>query len=152
MKFIFTFLFCLALGVTTYAQNTHAKYNVKAIKTNGKVIRGKFYAATETSVSIIRNRRDTLLIGADSLAELHVKRRGLVAPLAIAGGLTFFALAVSSDKLVESVVFIVAGVPAGVSAGVLLGNALSKQKHFVGLKPVDFPKLKPTLQQYTMIK
>ncbi|WP_412467848.1 hypothetical protein [Pedobacter sp. KLB.chiD] len=151
MKFIFTFLFFLALGYSTFAQQK-ARYNIRVIDRNGKGVRGSFYAAANDGLTIIRNRKDTLKLSADSISALDIHRKGIAAPLAIAGGLTFFVLAARSDKLVESIVFIVAGVPAGVSGGLLIGGLLSNKKHYKGLQAKDFPIIKSDLQKYTVLK
>lgn len=151
MKFIFTSLFFLALCATGFAQQ-RAKYNIRVVDRSGNAVRGAFYAASDNGLTLIRNRRDTLKLSADSISALYIHRRGLVAPLAIAGGLTFFVLAAKSDKLVESIVLIAAGVPAGVSGGLLIGGLLSNKKHYKQLQPKDFPVIKPTLQQYTVLK
>jgi len=151
MKFIFTCLIFFALSFTGFAQQ-RAKYNIRVVDRSGHAVRGAFYAASDNGLILIRNRRDTLKLSADSISALYIHRRGLIAPLAIAGGLTFFVLAAKSDKLVESIVLIAAGVPAGVSGGLLIGSLLSNKKRYRGLQPKDFPVIKPTLQQYTVLK
>jgi hypothetical protein len=151
MKFIFTFLICLALSYTGFAQQ-NAKYSIRVIDRNGKATRGSFYAASDDGLTIIRNRRDTVKLSADSISALYIHRKGIVAPLAIAGGLAFFVLAAKSDKLVESVVLIIAGVPAGVSTGLFIGGLLSNKKRYKALQAKDFPLIKPNLQKYTVLK
>lgn len=151
MKFIFTFLVFFALSYTGFAQHK-AKYNVRVVDRSGNATRGIFYAVSDDGMTIIRNRKDTVKISADSISAISIHRRGIVAPLAIAGGLTFFVLAVKSDKLVESVVLIAAGVPVGVSGGLLIGNLLSNKKRYKNLQPKDFQLIKPNLQQYTVLK
>lgn len=151
MKFIFTFLVFLALSYTGFAQHK-AKYNVRVVDRSGNATRGIFYAVSDEGLTVIRNRKDTVKINADNISAISIHRRGIVAPLAIAGGLTFFILAAKSDKLVESVVLIAAGVPAGVSGGLLIGNLLSNKKRYKNLQPKDFPLIKPNLQQYAMLK
>jgi len=151
MKFIFTSLIFLAFGYSTFAQQK-ARYNVRVIDQNGKGVRGSFYAAADDGLTIIRNRKDTLKLSADSISELYIHRKGIAAPLAIAGGLTFFVLAAKSDKLAESVLLIAAGVPAGVSGGLLIGGLLSSKKHYKGLRAKDFPLIKSNLQKYTVLK
>jgi len=151
MKFIFTLLTCIALSYTVNAQQ-RAKYTVRVVDRNGDAKRGSFYAATDDGLTIIRNRRDTIKLSADSISALYIHRKGIAAPLAIAGGLTFFVLAAKSDKLVESVVLIAAGVPAGVSGGLLIGGLFSNKKHYKGLQAKDFPLIKTNLQKYTVLK
>ncbi|TCD11134.1 hypothetical protein EZ449_06465 [Pedobacter frigidisoli] len=151
MKFIFTLIVFLALSYCGFSQQK-AKYKIKIIESNGRVSRGSFYAAADDGLTIIGNRKDTLKFSADSIVALHVQRKGFVAPLAIAGGLTFFVLAAKSDKLVESLVLIAAGVPVGVSAGSLIGGILGNRKHYKNLSAKDFPLIKPNLQQYTILK
>lgn len=152
MKFIFTFLVFFALSYTGFAQQHKAKYNVRVVDQSGNATRGIFYAVSDNGLTVIRNRKDTVKISADSISAISIHRRGIVAPLAIAGGLTFFILAAKSDKLVESVVLIAAGVPVGVSGGLLIGNLLSNKKRYKNLQPKDFPLIKPNLQQYTVLK
>ncbi|WP_316844355.1 hypothetical protein [Pedobacter psychrodurus] len=151
MKFIFTFLICIALSYTVNAQQK-ARYSIRVIDRSGHAVRGSFYAASDDGVIIIRNRRDTVKLSADSISALSIHRKGIAAPLAIAGGLTFFVLAAKSDKLVESVVLIAAGVPVGVSGGLLIGGLLSNKKHYKGLQAKDFPLIKANLQKYTVLK
>ncbi|RBQ08779.1 hypothetical protein [Pedobacter miscanthi] len=151
MKFIFTFLVFLALSYTGFAQHK-AKYNVRVVDRSGNATRGIFYAVSDEGLTVIRNRKDTVKINADNISAISIHRRGIVAPLAIAGGLTFFILAAKSDKLVESVVLIAAGVPVGVSGGLLIGNLLSNKKRYKNLQPKDFPLIKPNLQQYAVLK
>jgi len=151
MKFIFTFLICIALTYTSVAQQ-RAKYTIRVVDRNGKAIRGSFYAASDQGLTVIRNRKDTLKLSADSISALYIHRKGIAAPLAIAGGLTFFVLAAKSDKLAESIVLIAAGVPAGVSGGLLIGGLLSNKKHYKGLSAKDFPLIRPNLQKYTVLK
>ncbi|WP_406825872.1 hypothetical protein [Pedobacter sp. KACC 23697] len=151
MKFIFTSLIFLAFGYNTFAQQK-SRYNIRVIDQNGKGVRGSFYAAADDGLTIIRNRKDTLKLSADSISALYIHRKGIAAPLAIAGGLTFFVLAAKSDKLAESVVLIAAGVPAGVSGGLLIGGLLSNKKHYKGLQAKDFPLIKSNLQKYTVLK
>ncbi|WP_343523644.1 hypothetical protein [Pedobacter sp.] len=151
MKFTFTCLIFFALSYAGFAQQK-AKYNIRVVDRSGQAVRGIFYAASDNGLTVIRNRKDTLKLSADSISALYIHRRGLVAPLAIAGGLTFFVLAAKSDKLAESVVLIAAGVPAGVSGGLLIGGLLSNKKRYLGLQPKDFPVIKSSLQQYTVLK
>nr|WP_316827598.1 hypothetical protein [Pedobacter miscanthi] len=151
MKFIFTFLIFFTLSYTGFAQQ-RGKYNIRVVDRKGHAVRGTFYEAADNGLTIIRNRRDTLKLSADSISALYIHRKGIVAPLAIAGGLTFFVLAAKSDKLAESIVLIAAGVPAGVSGGLLIGGLLSNKKRYKGLQAKDFPVIKPTLQQYTVLK
>jgi len=151
MKFIFTFLICITFGYTGFAQQK-AKYSIRVVERNGNAARGSFYAASDDGLTIIRNRRDTVKLSADSISALYIHRRGIVAPLAITGGLAFFVLAAKSDKLVESVVLIAAGVPIGVSGGLLIGGLLSNKKHYKGLQAKDFPLIKSNLQKYTVLK
>ncbi|WP_293790428.1 hypothetical protein [uncultured Pedobacter sp.] len=151
MKFIFTCLIFLAFGYSTFAQQK-GRYNIRVIDLNGKGVRGSFYAAADDGLTIIRNRRDTLKLSADSISALYIYRKGIAAPLAVAGALTFFVLAARSDKLVESVVFIAAGVPAGVSGGLLIGGLLSNKKRYKRLQAKDFPLIKSDLQKYTILK
>ena len=151
MKLIFTFLICIALSYTVNAQQ-RAKYTVRVVDRSGKATRGSFYAAADDGVTIIRNRRDTVKLSADSISALYIHRKGIAAPLAIAGGLTFFVLAAKSDKLVESVVLIAAGVPVGVSGGLLIGGLFSNKKNYKGLQAKDFPLIKSNLKQYTVLK
>lgn len=151
MKFIFTFLVFLALSYTGFAQHK-AKYNVRVVDRSGNATRGIFYAVSDEGLTVIRNRKDTVKINAENISAISIHRRGIVAPLAIAGGLTFFILAAKSDKLVESVVLIAAGVPVGVSGGLLIGNLLSNKKRYKNLQPKDFPLIKPNLRQYAVLK
>jgi hypothetical protein len=151
MKFIFTCLFFLALSYATFAQQ-NAKYTIRVIDRSGKATRGSFYAAADDGLTIIRNRKDTIKLSADSISALYIHRKGIAAPLAIAGGLTFFVLAAKSDKLVESVVLIAAGVPVGVSGGMLIGGLLSNKKHYKALQAKDFPLIRSNLQKYTVLK
>ncbi|KQM64592.1 hypothetical protein ASE74_11265 [Pedobacter sp. Leaf216] len=151
MKLIFTFLICIALSYTVNAQQ-RAKYTVRVVDRSGNATRGSFYAAADDGVTIIRNRRDTVKLSADSISALYIHRKGIAAPLAIAGGLTFFVLAAKSDKLVESVVLIAAGVPVGVSGGLLIGGLFSNKKNYKGLQAKDFPLIKSNLKQYTVLK
>ncbi|MGM9477558.1 hypothetical protein ACS5PU_14075 [Pedobacter sp. GSP4] len=151
MKFIFTFLICLTLGFSGFAQQ-RAKYKIKVVEKDGKVTRGLFYAASDDGLMVIKNRRDTVKLSADHITALYIHRRGIVAPLAIAGGLAFFVIGVQSDKLVESVVLIVAGVPAGVAGGLLIGELLSNKKYYKQLEAKDFPLIKSNLQKYTVLK
>lgn len=156
MKFIFTFLICLAFGFNSFAQQQQsspkAKYKIKIVDRQGNVTRGLFYAAYDDGLTVIKNRRDTVKIGADNITALYIHRRGIVAPLAIAGGLTFFVLGAQSDKLLESVVLIVAGVPAGVAGGLLIGELLANKKYYKQLEAKDFPLIKSNLQKYTVLK
>lgn len=157
MKFIFTILCCLALGYSGFAQQqqsqkSKAKYKIKIVDRKGKVTRGLFFAAYDDGLTIIKNRKDTVKLSADSISALYIHRRGIVGPLALAGGLTFFVIAVQSEKLVESVVLIAAGVPAGVAGGLLIGELLSNKKSYKELQPKDFPLIKSNLQKYTVLK
>ncbi|MNK92989.1 hypothetical protein D3C87_1131320 [compost metagenome] len=156
MKFIFTILCCLAFGYGGFAQQQQltpkAKYKIKIVDRKGKVTRGLFYAAYDDGLTVIKNRRDTVKLSADSISALYIHRRGIVGPLALAGGLTFFVIAVQSEKLVESVVLIAAGVPAGVAGGLLIGELLSNKKFYKQLQAKDFPVIKPNLQKYTVLK
>lgn len=156
MKFIFTILCCLAFGYGSFAQQKQptprAKYKIKIVDRKGKVTRGLFYAAYDDGLTVIKHRRDTVKLSADSISALYIHRRGIVAPLAIAGGLTFFVLGATSDKLVESVVLVVAGVPTGVAGGLLIGELFANKKYYKQLEAKDFPLIKPNLQKYTAIK
>ncbi|SDE41451.1 hypothetical protein [Pedobacter soli] len=156
MKFILTILCCLAFAFGSFAQQQHstpkAKYKIKIVDRKGKVTRGLFYAAYDDGLTLIKNRRDTVKLSADSISALYIHRRGIVAPLAIAGGLTFFVLGATSDKLAESFLLIAAGVPAGVAGGLLIGELFANKKYYKQLEAKDFPLIKPNLQKYTAIK
>lgn len=156
MKFIFTILCCLAFAFGSFAQQQHptpkAKYKIKIVDRKGRVTRGLFYAAYDDGLTLIKNRRDTVKLSADSISALYIHRRGIVAPLAIAGGLTFFVLGATSDKLAESFLLIAAGVPAGVAGGLLIGELFANKKYYKQLEAKDFPLIKPNLQKYTALK
>ena len=155
MKFILTILCCLAFAFGSFAQQQSrpkAKYKIKIVDRKGKVTRGLFYAAYDDGLTLIKNRRDTVKLSADSISALYIHRRGIVAPLAIAGGLTFFVLGATSDKLAESFLLIAAGVPAGVAGGLLIGELFANKKYYKQLEAKDFPLIKPNLQKYTAIK
>ncbi len=155
MKFIFTILCCLAFAFGSFAQQQStpkAKYKIKIVDRKGKVTRGLFYAAYDDGLTLIKNRRDTVKLSADSISALYIHRRGIVAPLAIAGGLTFFVLGATSDKLAESFLLIAAGVPAGVAGGLLIGELFANKKYYKQLEAKDIPLIKPNLQKYTALK
>lgn len=151
MRFILTVVFCVTLGYAGYSQQ-RPHYRIKVEDRSGKMTRGDFYAASDDGLTLIRNRRDTLKLSADSIVALHVQRKGFVAPLAIAGGVAFFVFAAKSDKIAESLVLIVAGVPAGIAAGTFLGSAISTKKKYKALQAKDFPMIKDNLRQYTVLK
>jgi hypothetical protein len=153
MKFNIILLFFLAIGSVSVAQE-RAKYKIKVVEKPRKVTRGVFYAATDNGLTLIKNNGDTIHLDAAQIRALYIHRRGIVAPLTIAGAAVFVGLAIAAkddDALTQAALLIV-GVPIGASIGMLAGDLIANKRYYTQLKPVDFPLIKADLQKYTVVK
>ncbi|MDQ1139717.1 hypothetical protein [Pedobacter agri] len=151
MKIFLTLSLCLTICFTISAQKKW-KYKIKIFEHSGKRHRGFFYAAEDTRLIIVKSNGDTSRLSAEKISRLYIHRRGIVAPLAIAGALVFFVLAVESPDALESAVLIFVGIPVGVSLGLFTGELFANKRFYKKLETKDFPLIKSDLQRYTELK
>ncbi|RZJ89564.1 MAG: hypothetical protein EOO20_10625 [Chryseobacterium sp.] len=109
-------------------------------------------AAEDTRLIIVKSNGDTSRLSAEKISRLYIHRRGIVAPLAMAGALVFFVLAVESPDALESAVLIFVGIPVGVSLGLFTGELFANKRFYKKLEAKDFPLIKSDLQRYTELK
>lgn len=151
MKTFLTLLISIAVCFTCSAQKKW-KYKIKIVEHDGKKHRGFFYAAEDSQLILVKNNGDTSRLQADKIEKLFIHKRGVVAPLAIAGALVFFVLGVENPNALESAVLIIVGVPIGVSLGLITGELFANKKFYKKLETKDFPLIKTDLQKYTELK
>ena len=151
MKLLLTLVFCISICITVSAQKKW-KYKIKVMEHSGKRHRGFFYAAEDAQITLVKSNGDTSRLSAENIDRLYIHRRGIVAPVAIAGALVFFAFAVESSSALESAVLIFVGIPIGVCLGLVTGELFANKRFYKKLEVKDFPLIKTDLQKYTELK
>ncbi|RYD73026.1 MAG: hypothetical protein EOP53_20860 [Sphingobacteriales bacterium] len=151
MKLVISVLICFAVSFSVSAQKKW-KYKIKIVEHDGKKHRGFFYAAEDNQLIVVKGNRDTLRLQAEKIEKLYIHRRGIVAPLAIAGAAIFFIFAVESPNALESAVLLFVGIPLGVSLGLVTGELFANKRFYKKLETKDFPIINPDLQKYTELK
>ncbi|UKT64580.1 hypothetical protein [Pedobacter mucosus] len=151
MRLFLTLLIFISIAFSASAQKTW-KYKIKIVEHNGKRHSGFFYAAEDKQLIIIKSNGDTSRLKAENIGRFYIHKRGIVAPFAIAGALTFLILSVESENALEAAVLIIVGIPIGVSLGLITGELFANKRYYKKLEAKDFPIIKADLKKYTQLK
>lgn len=151
MKTFLMLLIGILICGTAVAQKKW-KYKIKVVEHSGKRFRGFFYKAEDTQLTLIKSSGDTIRLKAENIDKLFIHQRGIVAPLAVAGAVLAFIMAVENPNALESAVLIIAGIPLGVAVGLFTGELFANKRYYKQLEANDFPLIKDDLQKYTQIK